>query len=223
MPASSHSRQRNNAHTTPPPRAAYAGRPVTARFLARSGPPCQSPMPAPSGPPIAAYPARRLAVEERTNRRANAATRSRSISGAPRKKKSAAPHTRQRPPPLAVKCAELPQLPQRSTGRRNPIPQHPRSAANRIARRRRASPPDQSRKCSRWGKPGFRRPAPPPPRATAKARRTCQGLLHYRTGGQRPPPAASGSNAFRRPASRRPPGPRVCAAPTATATRAQSV
>ena len=85
--------------------------------------------------------ARRLAVEERTNRRANAATRSRSISGAPRKKKFEAPHTRQRPPPLAVKCAELPQLPQRSAGRRNSIPQHPQSAANRIAHRRRASPP----------------------------------------------------------------------------------
>ena len=179
--------------------------------------------------------ARHLAAEERTSRRANAATRSRSISGAPRQKKPEAPHTRQRPPPLAVKCAELPQLPQRSTGRRNPTPQHPRSAANRIARRRRASPPDQSRKFSRWGRPGFRRPAPPgrqahvyaphnrSPRPTTKARRTCQGLLHYRTGGKRPPPAASGSNAFRRPASRRPPGPRVRAAPAATATRAKSV
>ena len=48
--------------------------------------------------------ARRLAVEERTNRRANAATRSRSISGAPRKKKAEAPHTRQRPPP---RCREM--------------------------------------------------------------------------------------------------------------------
>ena len=151
--------------------------------------------------------ARRLAVEERTNRCANAATRSRSISLAPRKKKSEAPHTRQRRPPLAVKCAELPQLPQRSTGRRNPTPQHPRSAANRIARRRRASPPDQSRKFSRWGRPGFRRPAPPgrqahvyaphnrSPRPTAKARRTCQGLLHYRTGGKR---AAARRKRFKR-------------------------
>ena len=151
------------------------------------------------------------------------------------RKNSAAPHTRQRPPPLAVKCAELPPLPQRSTGRRNPIPQHPHSAANRIARRRRTSPPDQSCKCSRWGRPGFRRPAPPgrqahvcaphnrSPRTTAKARRTCQGLLHYRTGGKRPPPAASGSNAFRRPASRRPPVPSVHAAPVAAATGAKSV
>ena len=69
MPASSHSRQRNNAHTTPPPRAAYAGRPVTARFLARAGPPCQSPMPAPSGPPIHAYSARRLTARSSHARR----------------------------------------------------------------------------------------------------------------------------------------------------------
>ena len=43
--------------------------------------------------------------------------------------------------------------------RRNPTPQHPQNAANLIAHRRRTSPPDQSRKCSRWGRPGFRRPA----------------------------------------------------------------
>ncbi len=43
--------------------------------------------------------------------------------------------------------------------RRNPTPQHPQRAANLIAHRRRTSPPDQSRKCSRWGRPGFRRPA----------------------------------------------------------------
>ena len=162
--------------------------------------------------------ARHLAVKERTNRRANAATRSRSISGTPRKKKSEAPHTRQRPPPLAVKCAELPQLPQLSTGRRNPIPQHPRSAANLIARRCGASPPDQSRKCSRWGKPGFRRPAPPgrqahvcashhrTPRTTAKARRTCQGLLHYRraANSRRPPQAVKRFSPSRIQATARP-------------------
>ena len=43
--------------------------------------------------------------------------------------------------------------------RRNPTPQHPLNAANLIAHRRRTSPPDQSRKCSRWGSLGFRRPA----------------------------------------------------------------
>ena len=121
--------------------------------------------------------ARRLAVEERTNRRANAATRSRSISLAPRQKKSAAPHTRQRPPPLAVQCAELPPLPQRSTGRRNPIPQHPQQRRKSDRSQARSQPPDQSRKCSRWGNLAFADPRHPGARPTC-ARRTTGPAYH---------------------------------------------
>ena len=87
------------------------------------------------------------------------------------RKNSAAPHTRQRPPPLAVKCAELPPLPQRSTGRRNPIPQHPHSAANRIARRRRASPPTSRASVAGGANLAFADPRHPGARPTC-ARRT---------------------------------------------------
>ena len=180
MPASSHRRQRNNAHArrshhaprTPggPSRldSSHApGRPISPpcrrrpdHRSARTPPGASRLVPRTLGAGLPVPDAdRRQAAEERTSRRANAATRSRSPREAPGRKSSALPHTRQRTPPLAVKCAELPQLPQLSTGRRNPIPQHPRSAANLIARRCGASPPDPSRKCSRWGKPGFRRPA----------------------------------------------------------------
>ena len=181
-------------------------------FLARSAPPYQSSVPPGAWPSRSA---RTGAPMPQPGLVLSAWRRAR--------KNSAAPHTRQRPPPLAVQCAELPPLPQRSTGRRTPIPQQPQSGANRIARRCGASPPTSRASVAGGANLAFADPRPRPPRATAKARRTCQGLLHYRTGGKRPPPAASGSNAFRRPASRRPPGPRVRAAPAATTTRAKSV
>ena len=145
--------------------------------------------------------ARRLAVEERTNRRANAATRSRSISGAPRKKKSEAPHTRQRPPPLAVKCAELPQLPQRSTGRLNPIPQHPQSAANRIARRCGASPPTSRARVAGGADLAFAGPRHPGARPTC-TRRTTGPRVRRRKPGE---PVKGCSITGRAANSRRPP------------------
>ena len=98
------------------------------------------------------------------------------------RKNSAAPHTRQRPPPLAVKCAELPPLPQRSTGRRNPIPQHPHSATNRIARRCGASPPTSRASVAGGANLAFADPRHPGARPTCVRRATAPRVPRRKPG-----------------------------------------
>ena len=101
------------------------------------------------------------------------------------------------------------------TGRHSPTPQHPQQQrkSDSLIRCRGGPPRPVEQVIAGGANPAFAVPHRPgrqthvcaPHRrrtwTRAKAGRTCQGLLHYRTGGKRPPPAASGSYAFRRPAA----------------------
>ena len=128
-------------------------------------------------------------------------------------KKSEAPYTRRRPSPrcrqmrgIAVHAAtfDRPSQPHPST----PTEQR-KSDCSSVQRR---APPTSRARIAGGANPAFAVPHRPGRQAhvcaphrrrtwtRAKAGRTCQGLLHYRTGGKRPPPAASGSYAFRRSA-----------------------
>ena len=180
MPASSHNRQRNNAHAT---RRHHAPRtpggperlvPHTLRaalsvpVLSSSRPPDQRvPCPAPHGSFLArsapsyqsSAPPSAGSAEERTSRHANAVTRSRSTRGTPRKKNlKRRTHAGGRRP-VAVKCAELPYMPLLLTGRHSPPLNTHRATQIGLLISAEAGPPDQSSKDSRWGKPGFRSPA----------------------------------------------------------------
>ena len=256
MPASSHSRQRNNAHArcsqhaprTPGGperlvphtlRAALSvpvlssSRPPDQRvpcpaphgsFLARSAPSYQS-----SAPPSAG------SAEERTSRHANAVTRSRSTRGRPRKKNlKRRTHAGGRRP-VAVKCAELPYMPLLLTGRHSPPLNTHRATQIGLLISAEAGPPDQSSKDSRWGKPGFRRPAStgtPGPRVCAaptphvdegESRANLARTAPLQDGRQT---AAARRKRFIRFSPSRtkwPPAPSVRAAPAAAATRAKSV
>ena len=140
-------------------------------FLTRSAPPYQSSVPPGAWPSRSA---RTGAPMPQPGLVLSAGRRAR--------KNSAAPHTRQRPPPLAVKCAELPPLPQRSTGRRNPIPQHPHSATNRIARRCGASPPTSRASVAGGANLAFADPRHPGARPTCVRRATAPRVPRRKPG-----------------------------------------
>ena len=162
MPASSHNRQRNNAHArcsqhaprTPGgperlvPHTLRAA--LSVPVLSSSRPPDQRvPRPAPHGSFLersalsyqSSVQPSAGSAEERTSRHANAVTRSRSTRGTPRKKNLTRRTHASGRRPVAVKCAELPYMPLLLTGRHSPTPQHPQSNANRTAHQCRGGPP----------------------------------------------------------------------------------
>ena len=122
-----------------------------------------------------------------------------------------------------MKCVELPQLPQRSTGRRNPIPQHPHSAANSDRSQARSQPPPTSRASLAGGANlAFAGPRHPGARPTCVRRATAPRVRRRKPGepvkgcsitgraanGRRPPQAVQTLFAVPHPGGRQA---RVCA------------